>query len=77
MSQHGKKDQLDCQISAGRVLMPLILVLFHARWANSALVVGVIPEDWQPWHDEWGPLAGMKLQQAVEVRAAKMGGGGL
>mmetsp|Transcript_16812 Transcript_16812/g.46986 ORF Transcript_16812/g.46986 Transcript_16812/m.46986 type:complete len:638 (-) Transcript_16812:1282-3195(-) len=49
----------------------------NSRWANSALVVGIIPEDWAPWEPEWGALAGVKLQESIESRAAKMGGGDL
>jgi len=49
----------------------------NSRWANSALVVGIIPEDWAPWEPEWGALAGVKLQESIESRAAKMGGGTL
>jgi uncharacterized FAD-dependent dehydrogenase len=48
-----------------------------ARWANSALVVGIQAEDWAPWVREHGPLAGVRLQEAIEQRAWAMGGGGL
>lgn len=59
---------------------PALLPLFRIslrRWANSALVVGILPEDWAPWEAELGALAGIGLQESVERRAAKMGGGNL
>eukprot|EP00873_Tetraselmis_striata_P000080 jgi/Tetstr1/420344/TSEL_011464.t1 len=49
----------------------------NSKWANSALVVGVLPEDWAPWEPEFGSLAGVHLQETIEQRAAVMGGGNL
>lgn len=34
----------------------------HSPWANSALVVGVLPGDWQHLEAQHGPLAGVELQ---------------
>ena len=49
-----------------------------SRWANSALVVTVEPEDF--WlerpGDTTGPLAGLALQDQLERRAYEAGGGG-
>jgi uncharacterized FAD-dependent dehydrogenase len=51
-----------------------------SRWANSALVVTVEPEDFwitQPGDlDAHGPLAGLALQRHLEQRAYQAGGGG-
>jgi len=46
-------------------------------WSNSALVVGVLERDWEPFAAEHGVLAGVALQEWVERRASAMGGGGL
>jgi uncharacterized FAD-dependent dehydrogenase len=40
-----------------------------SRWANSALVAEVGPQDWAPFVDEHGELAGVELQRAVERSA--------
>lgn len=44
-------------------------------WANSALVVGVLPADWAHLEAQHGPLAGVELQRAYEREAAGRGGG--
>lgn len=49
----------------------------NSPWANSAVVVGVLPADWREFKDEHGPLAGVRLQEETERRAARMGGGGM
>ena len=38
----------------------------NSVWANSALVVGVLPGDWAHLEEEHGPLAGVALQQQIE-----------
>jgi uncharacterized protein len=43
------------------------------RWANAALVVTVSPEDYARYGD--GPLAGARMQLAIEQAAATLGGG--
>jgi uncharacterized FAD-dependent dehydrogenase len=51
-----------------------------SRWANSALVVTVEPEDFYLEHpgdlDAHGPLAGIELQRALERATFEAGGGG-
>ncbi len=49
-----------------------------SRWANSALVVTVEPDEfwWERPGDLSGPLAGLALQEALERRAYEAGGGG-
>ena len=48
-----------------------------SRWANSALVVTLEPDDfwWERPGDLSGPLAGLALQEALERRAYEAGGG--
>ena len=50
-----------------------------SRWANSALVVTVDPEDsiLDPYRKEHGALAGIAFQRAMERKAAEMGGGNM
>ena len=45
----------------------------NERNANSAIVVGITPEDYAPYGD--GPLAGIALQRHWEARAYALGGG--
>lgn len=45
-----------------------------SKFANSGLVVSITDADLKPYA-EHGPLAGLMLQQAVEQRAWRMGGG--
>lgn len=45
----------------------------NSRWANSALVVGVVPEDWAPYEGQHGVLAGLRLQVRVEGGVAGAG----
>ncbi|MAT46600.1 MAG: FAD-binding protein [Verrucomicrobiaceae bacterium] len=45
-------------------------------YANSGVVVGIDPEDTEPWQAEHGILAGVALQREVECSAKKAGGGG-
>jgi uncharacterized FAD-dependent dehydrogenase len=45
----------------------------NERNANSAIVVGITPEDYAPYGD--GPLAGIALQRHWESRAFELGGG--
>jgi uncharacterized FAD-dependent dehydrogenase len=45
-------------------------------FANSGMVVGVEPEDTEPWVKEHGILAGIGLQKEIEQAAKKAGGGG-
>jgi len=47
----------------------------NERNANSAIVVGITPEDYLPYHPEGGPLAGIALQRHWESRAFELGGG--
>ncbi len=47
----------------------------NERNANSAIVVGISPEDYAPYHPEGGPLAGIALQRHWESRAFELGGG--
>ena len=51
----------------------------QSKWANSAIVVTVGPEDWAPFCPPDVPkaLAGVYFQRAMERRAAELGGGGL
>lgn len=49
----------------------------NSKWANSALVVGIVPRDWAAYEAEHGVLAGVALQEAIERKAAAMGGMGL
>lgn len=49
----------------------------NSAWANSALVVGVLPSDWSHLEALHGPLAGVELQRAYEREAASRGGGNL
>ncbi len=44
-------------------------------FANSGIVVGLEPEDTNPWQAEYGVLAGVAMQKELE-RAAKSAGGG-
>lgn len=43
-------------------------------FANSGIVVSVEEKDWQPYK-QYGPLAAMHFQQAVEIKAFESGGG--
>jgi uncharacterized FAD-dependent dehydrogenase len=45
-------------------------------FANSGVVVGVEPEDTEPWQKEHGVLAGIALQEQLETAAKRAGGGG-
>ena len=45
-------------------------------YANSGIVVGVDPDDTEPWQAEHGVLAGVALQLEVERSAKRAGGGG-
>jgi len=47
----------------------------NERNANSAIVVGITPEDYAPYLDGGGPLAGIALQRHWEARAFETGGG--
>jgi uncharacterized protein len=47
----------------------------NERNANAAIVVGVAPEDYLPYHPAGGPLAGIALQRHWEERAFALGGG--
>ena len=47
----------------------------NERNANSAIVVGITPEDYAPYAPEAGPLAGIALQRHWEARAFELGGG--
>lgn len=47
-----------------------------SEFANSGIVVGIEPEDTEPWRGEHGVLAGMALQKEVEQAAKQAGGGG-
>ena len=47
----------------------------NERNANSAIVVGITPEDYAPYAPEGGPLAGIALQRHWEARAFELGGG--
>lgn len=47
----------------------------NGRFANSGMVVSVDENDWQEY-TKFGPLAGLKYQQAIEEQAFKVGGGG-
>ncbi len=42
-------------------------------FANSGVVVSILPQDWQPWKDA-GPLAALEYQSAVERSAWEAGG---
>jgi uncharacterized FAD-dependent dehydrogenase len=48
----------------------------NSKWANSAVVVGIVERDWAHLVDQHGVLAGVALQQEIEKRAFEMGGGG-
>ncbi|MEO7252262.1 MAG: NAD(P)/FAD-dependent oxidoreductase [Arenimonas sp.] len=47
----------------------------NERNANSAIVVGITPEDYAPYLPEGGPLGGIALQRHWEERAFANGGG--
>jgi hypothetical protein len=47
----------------------------NERNANSAIVVGITPEDYAPYLEGGGPLAGIELQRHWEARAFESGGG--
>ncbi|MEP7085046.1 MAG: FAD-dependent protein, partial [Betaproteobacteria bacterium] len=47
----------------------------NERNANAAIVVGIVPEDYLPYHPQGGPLAGIALQRHWEERAFALGGG--
>ena len=47
----------------------------NERNANSAIVVGISPEDYAPYAPDGGPLAGIALQRHWEARAFELGGG--
>jgi len=47
----------------------------NERNANSAIVVGISPEDYAPYLEGGGPLAGIALQRHWESRAYESGGG--
>ena len=47
----------------------------NERNANSAIVVGITPEDYAPYAPAGGPLAGIALQRHWEARAFELGGG--
>ena len=47
----------------------------NERNANSAIVVGIEPDDYAPYLDGGGPLAGIALQRHWEARAFEAGGG--
>ncbi len=46
----------------------------NERNANSAIVVGITPEDYAPYAEAGGPLAGIALQRYWEARAFELGG---
>eukprot|EP00897_Mesotaenium_endlicherianum_P007845 jgi/Mesen1/7089/ME000369S06416 len=46
-----------------------------SKWANAALVATCGEREYAPFVAEWGPLAGVAFQRAVEREAALMGGG--
>lgn len=48
----------------------------QSKWANSALVVNVTPEDMRKWAGNH-PLCGVDWQKSIERKAAIMGGGNL
>lgn len=50
-----------------------------SKWANSALVVTVSPDDeiLQEYKAEHGVMAGLEFQREMERRASKLGGGNL
>ena len=48
-----------------------------SQWSNSALVVGILPEDWSQYEEEEGVLAGVRLQEEIERKTSMMGGGDL
>jgi uncharacterized FAD-dependent dehydrogenase len=45
-------------------------------FANSGMVVGIEPEDTEPWRQEHGLLAGIAMQKELEQIAKKVAGGG-
>lgn len=47
-----------------------------SRWANSGIVTTVLEDDFAPFLDEHGPLAGLALQSAVEQAAFLANGDG-
>ena len=49
----------------------------QSKWANSALVVSVTPEDYTRETGDTGPLRGVTWQRQMEQKAALMGGGNL
>ena len=49
----------------------------QSKWANSALVVSITPEDYARETGDTGPLRGVTWQRQVEQKAALMGGGNL
>jgi uncharacterized FAD-dependent dehydrogenase len=46
----------------------------NERNANAAIVVGIEPSDFTPYHDSGSPLAGITLQRHLESRAFELGG---
>lgn len=46
----------------------------NSKYANSGMVVSVDEGDWQSYAQEYGPLAGMAFQAAVEQEACRLGG---
>jgi uncharacterized FAD-dependent dehydrogenase len=49
----------------------------QSQWANSALVVGVTPDDMEALYPGAWPMRGVLFQEAMERRAAQFGGGNL
>jgi uncharacterized FAD-dependent dehydrogenase len=49
----------------------------QSQWANSALVVGVTPDDMEALYPGAGPMRGVLFQEAMERKAAQYGGGNL
>ncbi|MGV8931639.1 MAG: NAD(P)/FAD-dependent oxidoreductase [Luteimonas sp.] len=47
----------------------------NERNANAAIVVGITPQDYLPYHPQGGPLAGIALQRHWEAHAFALGGG--
>jgi len=46
----------------------------NSKYANSGIVVEVNEEDWEPYIEQHGPLAGMRFQEAIEKKACMMAG---
>lgn len=46
----------------------------NGKFANSGIVVSIEAPDFQPWHKQWGALAGVQLQKSIEQKAFQMAG---